>query len=216
MVINLSQNHSLVNNWLSELRDVNVQTDRMRFRRNVERMGEIIAFEISKTLPWKTVDVQTPLGVHKSKVLKEQPIIAGILRAGMPMHQGILNYFDKADNAFVSAYRKHNSDGSFEIRLEYLSCPPLNNRILIVADPMLATGASLVKTIEAMKAEGIPSQIHIAAVIASMDGIKYVQQESGADLHIWCGDIDDKLTEKGYIVPGLGDAGDLLYGMKAQ
>jgi uracil phosphoribosyltransferase len=216
MVINLSREYSVINDWLSELRDANIQTDRMRFRKNVERIGEIIAFEISKTLPYKTVDIQTPLGIHKSKVLKEQPIIAGILRAGLPMHQGILNYFDKADNAFVSAYRKHFSDDSFEIRLEYLSCPPLDNRILIVADPMLATGASLIKTIEALKAIGLPAQIHIAAIIASTEGIKNVQEKSGEDIHIWCGDIDNELTSKGYIVPGLGDAGDLLYGMKTQ
>ncbi|MDR0794112.1 MAG: uracil phosphoribosyltransferase [Chitinophagaceae bacterium] len=216
MVINLSQEHSLINNWLSELRNVNLQTDRMRFRRNVERIGEIIAYEISKTLAWETIDVPTPLGIHKSKLLKEQPVIASILRAGLPMHQGMLNYFDKADNAFVSAYRKHSGGDSFEICLEYLSCPPLDNRILIVADPMLATGASLVKTIEAMKVEGTPAQIHIAAIIASTEGIKKVQQKWGDDICIWCGDIDNELTAKGYIVPGLGDAGDLLYGMKTQ
>ena len=216
MVINLSDQHSLITNWMGELRDTEIQTDRMRFRRNLERIGEVIAYEISKQLPWKEIEVQTPLGLHTTKVLQEQPVLATILRAGLPLHNGLLNYFDKADNAFVSAYRKHHRDGSFEIELEYVSCPSLDNRILIISDPMLATGASLVKTINAMKDEGTPSQIHIVCGIACSIGIEYVIREAGDAINIWCGDIDEELTAKGYIVPGLGDAGDLAYGSKAQ
>lgn len=216
MVINLSDKHSLVSNWISEIRDTSVQEDRMRFRRNLERIGEVAAYEISKILPWEEREVQTPLGSHVSKVLSQQPVLATILRAGLPLHQGILNYFDKADNAFVSAYRKHHRDGSFEISLEYMSSPSLENRIVIVSDPMLATGASLVKTIAAMKTEGSPSEIHIVTAIACTIGIEYVRREAGENVRIWCGDIDEELTAKGYIVPGLGDAGDLAYGSKNQ
>ncbi len=216
MLINLSDKHSLVSNWISELRDASLQADRMRFRRNLERIGEIIAYEISKTLAWKKEDVQTPLGIHSSKVLEQQPVLATILRAGLPLHQGMLNYFDKADNAFVSAYRKHRHDGSFDISLEYISCPTLDKRILIISDPMLATGASIVKTIMAMKEEGVPSEIHIATAIASSVGIEFLQREIGNSIKIWCGDIDEELTAKGYIVPGLGDAGDLAFGPKNQ
>jgi uracil phosphoribosyltransferase len=216
MVVNLSQKHSLVSNWVSELRDTDIQTDRLRFRRNLERLGEVIAYEISKELPHKTVDVQTPLGIHSSKVVNEQPVLATILRAGLPLHQGMLNYFDKADNAFVGAYRKHDREGSFEISLEYISCPTLENRVLIICDPMLATGASLVKAIAALKEEGLPLQIHIACIIACTVGIEFVLREAGMRVKIWCGDIDDELTAKGYIVPGLGDAGDLAYGTKTQ
>jgi uracil phosphoribosyltransferase len=142
MVHHLSEKHSLLSNWIAELRDVQIQKDRMRFRRNIERIGEVIAYEMSKHMAHKVVNTTTPLGTHASKVLMEQPVIATVLRAGLPMHQGMLNYFDKADNAFISAYRKHHPDGSFEISVEYLSCPDLNNRILIIADPMLATGNS--------------------------------------------------------------------------
>jgi uracil phosphoribosyltransferase len=216
MLVNLSDNHSLISNWISELRDTIVQTDRMRFRKNLERIGEVMAYEISKTLAWKEEEIQTPLGIHNSKVLKTQPVLATILRAGLPLHQGMLNYFDKADNAFVSAYRKHHGDGSFDISLEYLSCPSLDERALIICDPMLATGASLVKAILAMKEEGIPAEIHIAAAIACTSGIEFVQREMGSSVKIWCGDIDEELTAKGYIVPGLGDAGDLSFGTKIQ
>jgi uracil phosphoribosyltransferase len=215
MIVNLSQQHSLVSNWVSELRDVNVQADRMRFRRNLERIGEVSAYEISKVLAFKEVEVETPLGTATSKVLEVQPVIATILRAGLPLHQGILHYFDKADNAFISAYRKHNKDGSFEISLDYISCPEIENRVLIISDPMLATGSSLVKTIHFLKAEGRPKEIHIVAAIACTVGIEYVKREDPS-VTIWCGDIDDELTAKGYIVPGLGDAGDLAYGVKIQ
>ncbi len=216
MIINLSEQHSLVSNWVSELRDVNVQTDRLRFRRNLERIGEIAAYEISKELPTITTEIQTPLGIHSSKVLAEQPVLTTILRAGLPLHNGMLNYFDKADNAFISAYRKHFSDGTFEISLEYMSCPTLDNRIIIISDPMLATGSSLVKTINYMRDEGNPKAVHVVCAIACAVGIEYIHRECGTDVKIWCGDIDEEITAKGYIVPGLGDAGDLAFGTKVQ
>ena len=179
MVLNLSDTHSLISNWVSELRNVNIQSDRMRFRRNLERIGEIAAYEISKQLPFKEEEIQTPLGLHTSKVLEQQPVLATILRAGLPLHNGMLNYFDKADNAFISAYRKHHRDGSFEINVEYMSCPSLDNRIVIISDPMLATGASLVKTIAVMKEEGEPAEIHVVTAIACTVGIEYVHREFG-------------------------------------
>lgn len=215
MVINLSEQHSLISNWLSEIRDVDIQNDRMRFRRNLEHIGEAAAYEISKVLPFIEREVQTPLGIATSKVLAQQPVLATILRAGLPLHQGLLNFFDKADNAFISAYRKHNKDGSFEISLDYISCPELENRVVIISDPMLATGSSLVKTIHFLKEEGRPKEIHIVAAIACTVGIEYVKREEPS-VTIWCGDIDDELTAKGYIVPGLGDAGDLAFGAKIQ
>ena len=216
MVINLSEKHSLVCNWVSELRNTEVQEDRLRFRRNLERIGEVVAYEISKQMPWKTQEIPTPLGIHESKVLDAQPVLATILRAGLPLHNGMLNYFDKADNAFISAYRKHHRDGSFEISLEYMSCPVLDNRIIIISDPMLATGASIVKTIQYMKSQGVPAEIHVVVAIACTVGIDYIIRECGEAVTIWCGDIDDELTAKGYIVPGLGDAGDLAFGTKVQ
>jgi uracil phosphoribosyltransferase len=216
MVHNLSAQHSLISNWIAELRDINVQKDRMRFRRNIERIGEVIAYEMSKHMSSKISPTTTPLGIHQSKLLAEQPVLATILRAGLPLHQGMLNYFDKADNAFISAYRKHHEDGSFEISIEYLSCPDLNNRILIVADPMLATGASLVETIQAITKTQKPKEIHIAVAIASKKGIATVEAALGSAVPIWCGDIDDTLNDKSYIIPGLGDAGDLAFGTKMQ
>ena len=216
MVIDLSKNNSLLNHWVAELRDVHVQNDRMRFRRNIERIGEVAAYELSKTLQFKNVEITTPLGIAPTQLLSEQPVLATILRAGLPLHQGMLNYFDKADNAFISAYRKHHPDGSFEISLEYLSCPNLNGRVLILCDPMLATGASLVETIQAIQKTYTPAQIHIVVTIASQKGIEYVEKELGADTPIWCAAIDPILNDKSYIVPGLGDAGDLAFGTKMQ
>ncbi|MDB5190859.1 MAG: uracil phosphoribosyltransferase [Segetibacter sp.] len=215
MVINLSEQHSLVSNWVGELRSVEIQGDRMRFRRNLERIAEVAAYEISQELPFAEVEIETPLGIATCKRLVEQPVLATILRAGLPMHNGMLNYFDRADNAFISAYRKHHADGTFEISLEYMSSPPLAGRIVIISDPMLATGASLVKTIQFMKGEGQPKQIHIVAAIACSVGIEYVRREA-PEAKIWCGEIDEELTAKGYIVPGLGDAGDLAFGSKSQ
>jgi uracil phosphoribosyltransferase len=215
MVINLGREHSLVSNWIAEIRDTEVQKDRMRFRRNLERIGEIAAYEISKRLPFSEKEISTPLGTAVCKVMDHQPVLATILRAGLPLHQGLLNYFDKGDNAFVSAYRKHDKDGSFEISLDYLSSPEIDDRILIISDPMLATGSSLVKSIQFLREEGEPKSIHIVVAIACSVGIEYVRREIPTAT-IWCGDIDDELTAKGYIVPGLGDAGDLAYGVKIQ
>jgi uracil phosphoribosyltransferase len=215
MVINLSEKHSLVSNWVGELRSTEIQTDRMRFRRNLERIAEVAAYEISQELDWEETEIQTPLGTANCKVLKEQPVLATILRAGLPMHTGMLNYFDRADNAFISAYRKHRHDGSFEISLEYMSSPVLADRVVIISDPMLATGSSLVKTIQFMKNDGQPSQIHVVTAIACTVGIEYVRLEA-PEVKIWCGEIDDELTAKGYIVPGMGDAGDLAFGSKTQ
>lgn len=215
MVINLSEQDSLLSTWVSELRDVQVQQDRMRFRRNLERVGEVAAWRISQHLPYVEREIQTPMGVSNCRVLEEQPVLATVLRAGLPLHQGLLNYFDKADNAFISAYRKHNRDGSFEISLEYVSCPELENRVIIIADAMLATGSSLVKTIQYLRDEGHPREIHIVSAIACTVGIEYVKRTE-PHVKIWCGAIDDELTAKGYIVPGLGDAGDLAFGTKVQ
>jgi uracil phosphoribosyltransferase len=215
MVVNLSEQYSLLCDWVGEIRDEAIQADRMRFRRNLERIAEVAAYEISKQLTYEETEVQTPLGIATGKTLRSQPVIATILRAGLPMHQGLLNYFDRADNAFISAYRKHQRDGSFEISLDYVSCPDLEGRVVIISDPMLATGASLVKTIQFLREEGHPSQIHVVVAIACTVGIEYILRTE-PNCRIWCGDIDDELTAKGYIVPGLGDAGDLAFGSKAQ
>ena len=215
MVINLSQHYSVLCDWIAEIRDISVQTDRMRFRRNLERIGEIAGYEISRQLPYEKKEIQTPLGIAITKILKSQPVLATILRAGLPLHQGLLHVFDKADNAFISAYRKHGRDGSFEITMGYVTSPDLENRILILSDPMLATGASIVKTIQQLRAEGNPSEIHIVTAIACTVGIEYLRRALPV-CKVWCGAIDDELTAKGYIVPGLGDAGDLSFGNKIQ
>ena len=215
MVINLSDQHSLVSNWVSELRDVEIQTNPMRFRRNLERIGEVAAYEISKKLAWKEKEITTPLGIANCKVLESQPVLATVLRAGLGMHTGMLNYFDMAGNAFISAYRKHNADGSFEISIEYMSCPEIDDKVVILSDPMIATGASLVKAIQYLKGEGVFKEIHIVCAIACTVGIEYVLREV-PKATVWCGDIDDEITAKGYIVPGLGDAGDLAFGQKMQ
>ncbi len=215
MIHNFSKQHSLVSNWVSELRNMEVQSDRLRFRRNLERIAEVIGYEISKELETEEKEITTPLGIATCKVLKEQPVLATILRAGLAMHNGLLSYFDHADNAFLSAYRKHHTDGSFEISMEYMSCPELDGRVVIISDPMLATGASLVKSIQYLKQEGDIKKIHIVCAIACSVGIEYVLRAE-PKATIWCGDIDEELTAKGYIVPGLGDAGDLAFGTKMQ
>lgn len=215
MVYNLSEHHSLISNWVAELRDTEIQLDRQRFRRNLERIAEAAGYEISKKMAFTEKEVTTPLGLSACKVLKDQPVLATILRAGLTMHQGLLNYFDKADNAFLSAYRKHKPDGSFEISLEYISCPDLQERTIIISDPMLATGASLVKAIHFLREQGDFRELHIVCAIACSVGIEYVLRAE-PKCSIWCGDIDEELTAKGYIVPGLGDAGDLAYGVKVQ
>lgn len=215
MVKNLSQKPGAVSLWIRELRDVNIQIDRTRFRHNLERIGFAAGCEISKVLPYNKVSVQTPLGTAASHILKAQPVIATILRAGMPMHQGLLQCFDHADSAFVASYRKHHPDGSFEISSHYTTCPDLDDRPLIVADPMLATGASLVLALDSLLENGTPSSIHLVVAIAAQQGIDYVRRHY-PQATIWAGDIDDELTAKSYIVPGLGDAGDLAFGPKRQ
>lgn len=215
MVINLSNQHSLVSSWVGELRSTETQADRMRFRRNLERIAETAAYEISHELEWEDIEIQTPLGIAASKKLRVQPVLATILRAGLPMHNGMLNYFDRADNAFISAYRKHHHDGTFEISLGYMSCPSLDGRTVIITDPMLATGSSLIKTIQFIKSNSRIASIHVVTAIACTVGIEYLLLEH-PEVKVWCGEIDDELTAKGYIVPGLGDAGDLAFGPKIQ
>ena len=211
----LSNEVSLVNSWINELRNVKVQTDRMKFRRNMERIGEIAAFEISKKLDYKEMEITTPLDKIKVKEIAVQPVITTILRAGVPLFQGVLNYFDKADCGFVAAYRKHDMNDYFSIKQDYLTCPNIEGRPLIVADPMLATGASLIEALKDLLTHGKPSQIHIVAAIASRQGAEAIRT-AYPEAHIWIGAIDEKLTSKGYITPGLGDAGDLSFGEKLQ
>ena len=215
MITVLSDQFSLVNTWINELRNVEVQNDRMRFRRNMERIGEIAAFEISKSLEQKEIEITTPLDKLKVKEVAVQPVITTILRAGVPLFQGILNYLDKADCGFVAAYRKHDANDYFSIKQDYLTCPNVDGRPLIVADPMLATGASLIEAIKDLLNHGKSTQLHIVAAIASKQGVETIQNEY-PDAQIWVGVIDENLTSKGYITPGLGDAGDLSYGEKLQ
>jgi uracil phosphoribosyltransferase len=210
----LGNQNSIVNQFIAELRDEQVQKDRMRFRRNLERLGEVFAYEISKHLSYTAKEVSTPLGIASVPVLSEQPIIGTILRAGLPLHQGFLNYFDQADNAFISAYRKHHKDGSFDIKLEYVSAPRLNDRTLILNDPMLATGSSIVMTYKRLLELGIPKHTHIVAALASTQGVNYVKSHLPSDITLWIGAVDEELTAQAYIVPGLGDAGDLSFGNK--
>lgn len=215
MVHNISEKNSIANRFIAELRDVKVQSDSMRFRRNMERLGEVIAYEISQTLEYQKVDVETPLGIAPIDLPSQKIVLATILRAGLPFHQGFLNYFDDAGNAFVSAYRKHHKDGTFEIELEYVSCPDLTDAVLIVIDPMLATGASMDVAVKELKNNGQPKKIHIVTAIASRQGLDFVKKNNpSAD--IWLGALDEELTAKSYIVPGLGDAGDLAFGEKLQ
>ncbi|WP_407482934.1 uracil phosphoribosyltransferase [Elizabethkingia meningoseptica] len=215
MLYILSENFSLVTSWINDLRNVEVQQDRMKFRRNMERIGEIAAFEISKQLEQKEVEITTPLEKIKAMEIAVQPVITTILRAGVPLFQGILNYFDKADCGFVAAYRKHDANDYFSIKQDYLTCPDLTGRPLIVADPMLATGASLIEAIKDLLTHGKPSQMHIVAAIASEQGVDVIRK-AYPEAHIWVGVVDPALTAKGYITPGLGDAGDLSYGEKLQ
>ena len=215
MIHILSNEVSLVNSWINELRNVEVQTDRMKFRRNMERIGEIAAFEISKKLDYKEMEITTPLDKIKVKEIAVQPVITTILRAGVPLFQGVLNYFDKADCGFVAAYRKHDMNDYFSIKQDYLTCPNIEGRPLIVADPMLATGASLIEALKDLLTHGKPSQIHIVAAIASRQGAEAIRT-AYPEAHIWIGAVDEELTSKGYITPGLGDVGDLSFGEKLQ
>ena len=215
MVRELGKTNSVFNQFLSEIRDIDIQQDRLRFRRNLERIGEIFAYEISKELPYEKKDVITPLGIAHMQVIQQHPLLATILRAGVPLHQGMLNFFDYAENAFISAYRKYDADEDFVIKLEYVSSPNMESQILIISDPMLATGGSLVAAIKGLLEKGIPKEIHIVSVLASNEGIQLLKKTfSKHKIKIWTGTIDDELTAKAYIVPGLGDAGDLAYGKK--
>jgi uracil phosphoribosyltransferase len=215
MIQNLSLQHSIFNQFVAELRDTSIQKDRMRFRRNLERMGEIMSYEISKQLSYETRETQTPLGIAKTSHLVDQPVIATILRAGLPMHIGVLNYFDQAENAFISAYRKHHKDNSFDIHVEYVSSPHLDGKTLILCDPMIATGSSIVLAYKAILEKGTPKHTHIISAISSQQGVDFVKANLlSKDFTIWCGAIDEELTSHSYIVPGLGDAGDLAYGVK--
>ena len=215
-VIELSAYNSIINNFIAELRDIEVQKDRMRFRKNLERIGELTAYEISKTLDYEKVTVTTPLGEKETNILVEQPVLATIMRAGLPLHQGFLNIFDKADNAFIAAYRKYDKNEDFEIRIEYYSAANIDGRVLMLVDPMLATGSSLVQCLDGLLHDEMkPKKLHLVAVIASAEGVDYVKKKLNKyDATLWVGSIDDELTAKAYIVPGLGDAGDLAYGEK--
>lgn len=215
-VINLAEQNTLLNRFVSEIRDVKIQTDSMRFRRNVERVGEIMAYEISKTLNYQTLETQTPLGIDVTNVPSDPIVIATILRAGLVFHHGFLSYFDKAENAFVSAYRRYKeSHRSFRVEIEYLASPKLDNKVLILTDPMLATGASMELSYNALLTKGEPSHIHVATVIASQQAIDYCREHFPNDrTTIWAAAIDPELNAEAYIVPGIGDAGDLAYGEK--
>lgn len=215
MIKILGEKNSILNKFVCEVRSVEVQNDRMRFRRNLERIGEIFAYELSQQLNFSPKQVQTPLGTTDIPLPTDKIVVSSILRAGLPMHQGLLNYFDDADNAFISAYRKYSKDGSFKIQFEHLSCPDINGKVLIIADPMLATGSSMILAYKALLEKGKPKHTHIVSIVASKEGVEYTRKNitsKGATL--WLGAVDDELTVKSYIVPGLGDAGDLAYGGK--
>lgn len=214
---NLTEKNSILNTFISELRDVKIQKDSMRFRRNIERIGEILGYEISKVLNYKSTQITTPLGTKEMNIMDSDIVLCSILRAGVPLHNGLLTYFDNAQNAFISAYRQHQKNpDSFEIVVEYLACPNLENKTLILADPMLATGQSLVATFEALKPFGKPKEVHLACVIGAQPGIDYIKKHFNSDTHLWIATVDRELDEKGYILPGLGDAGDLAFGEKLQ
>lgn len=211
----LGAHNSLFNEFIAEVRSVELQSDSMRFRRNLERIGEIFAYEISKGMQYADQEVVTPLGIATIPRLQEKPVLATILRAGLPLHQGMLNYFDHADNAFISAFRKYYKDGTFEIQIDYLSAPDLDEKTLILCDPMLATGQSLVLAYEELMSKGDPLHTHIVSAIVSRQGLDYVMSKLPDDsCTFWVGAIDEELTAQSYIVPGLGDAGDLAYGIK--
>ena len=209
-----NQKRSVLNQYIAELRDVDVQKDPMRFRRNLERIGEILGYEVSKTLAYNPVEITTPLGTASENLIADKIVLGTILRAGLTMHNGLLNYFDRAENAFISAYRKHEDDGSFQIRVEYFASPSLEDKVLILSDPMLATGKSMVLSYEAMLSHGTPKHTHIVAAIGSKEGIEYAKQNLPENTTIWIAAVDDELNDKSYIIPGLGDAGDLAYGEK--
>lgn len=216
MTVQLSDQNSLLNQFISEIRNIEVQGDRMRFRRNLERIGEIFAYEISKKLNYEEMNIITPLGDATIPHVSDKMVLAAVLRAALPLHTGLLNYFDGADNAFISAYRKHHKDGSFEVEVEYLSSPSLDGKTLIICDPMLATGRSMVLSYEAILQHGKPAHTHFVSVIASTEGVEYLKKHMPKESTLWLGAVDDELTAQAYIVPGLGDAGDLAFGKKEE
>ena len=213
---NLEKTDSVFNQYMAELRDAVIQQDRMRFRRNLERIGEIMAYEISKSFEYDNEEVTTPLGIKDIRTMHEQPVIATILRAGLPFHNGMLSMFDQADSAFIAAYRKYDkNEEDSEIRVEYFSSPDIEDRILILCDPLLATGESIVKTLNGLMEDMMPKEIHIAVAVASQDGLDYVDRTmSRLPVTIWVGSVDEELTARAYVVPGIGDVGDLAYGEK--
>lgn len=214
---NLSLQNSILNTFISEIRNIEVQNDRLRFRRNIERIGEILGYEMSKHLSYHSKTIETPLGTSTLPLPKNDVVLCSILRAGIPLHNGLLNYFDKAENAFISAYRHHKTHSDdFEIIVEYLACPNLEGKTLVLADPMLATGQSLVATFKALKPFGKPKAIHLVSVIGAQPGIDFVAKHFDENVHLWIAAVDEKLNDKGYIVPGIGDAGDLAFGEKLQ
>lgn len=214
-VVNFADAPSLVGQYMSELRDVNIQSDMLRFRHNLERIGEIMAYEMSKRMRYETADVTTPLAVAKSPILTEEIVLATIFRAGIPFHQGFLNYFDHAQNAFVSAYRKYREKENFDVYIEYIASPKIDGKALVIADPMLATGASMELSYRALLTKGEPAHIHVASVIASKAAIDYIRKTFPDDkTTVWVGAVDDIINEHSYIVPGLGDAGDRIFGTK--
>lgn len=213
MHFNLTSFNSVASQFIAELRDQHIQKDRLRFRRNLERIGEILAYEISKTLDYHVVPTETPLGVADMNLPQKRIVLATVLRAGLPFHQGMLHYFDQADNAFIGAYRREHKNGSLEIQLDYVGSADLNDAVLILADPMLATGASINLALQQLERYGKPAVIHIAAVIASNAGVEAVKK-AYPKAYLWTGAVDEELTAKSYIVPGLGDAGDLAFGEK--
>ena len=213
--INLGKQNSVFNHFIREIRDVNIQNDSMRFRRNIERIGEIFSYEISKKMEYENTEISTPLGISTESLMKEKPILATILRAGLPLHQGFLNYFDSSDNCFISAYRKHEKGGDFEVKIEYMSSPDLGGKTVILCDPMLASGSSMILAMEAILSKAKPKHIHIVAVIASAEGVDYIKENIPMqDCTLWLGAEDAEMTAQSYIVPGLGDAGDLAFGEK--
>jgi len=213
---NLEKADSVFNQYMAELRDAVIQQDRMRFRRNLERIGQIMAYEISKAFEYDDEEVVTPLGIKQIRTMHEQPVIATILRAGLPFHNGMLSMFDQADSAFIAAYRKYDkNEEDSEIRVEYYSSPDIEDRILILCDPLLATGESIVKTLNGLMEDMMPKEIHIAVAVASQDGLDYVERTmSRLPVTIWVGSVDEELTARAYVVPGIGDVGDLAYGEK--
>ncbi|MEE9439916.1 MAG: uracil phosphoribosyltransferase [Saprospiraceae bacterium] len=215
MIHYLYKQNSLLTQFVAELRDVNIQKDRFRFRKNLERIGQVFAYEISKNITYSDCDVTTPMGIATCSLSNQKIVLATILRAGLPLHNGLLSFFDKADNAFVSAYRKHHKSGAFEINMQYITCPNIDDCVLIISDPMLATGASIQKSIDALLEYGKPKEIHVTVAIASTDGIRHIDRLY-PDIHLWVAAEDEELTAKSYIVPGLGDAGDLSFGSKIQ